>query len=140
TPRGDAFRRDSVAPGLGDVVARRGKVGMGESGHEIDSRGYARRRARAIASPRRSLRVTFAARGAGRDAMQAYRMLIDGEWVDAQSKRTFDAMTPATDGVRAKCPDAAAADVDKAVQAARRAFEGWREVTAQERGRILFRL
>ena len=41
----------------------------------------------------------------------------------------------------AKCPDAGAADVDRAVKAARRAFdEGWRDTTAQERGRILFRL
>ena len=72
--------------------------------------------------------------------MQAYRMLIDGEWVDAKSGKTFDVMNPASDEVIAKVPDAQAADVDRAVQAARRAFEGWREVTAQERGRILFRL
>jgi betaine-aldehyde dehydrogenase len=41
----------------------------------------------------------------------------------------------------ARVPDAGAADVDRAVKAARRAFdEGWRDVTAQERGRILLRL
>ncbi len=68
-------------------------------------------------------------------------MLIDGERVQAASGRTFDVMNPATGEVMARVPDAQAADVDRAVKAARRAFdEGWREVTAQERGRILFRL
>jgi len=68
-------------------------------------------------------------------------MLIDGERVPAASGRTFDVMNPATGEVMARVPDAQAADVDRAVKAARRAFdEGWREVTAQERGRILFRL
>jgi betaine-aldehyde dehydrogenase len=73
--------------------------------------------------------------------MQAYQMYIDGQWVDAASGRAFDAMNPATGEVLTRVPDAAAADVDKAVRAARRAFdEGWRDVTAQERGRVLFRL
>jgi len=50
-------------------------------------------------------------------------------------------MNPATDEVMAKVPEAGAADVDRAVKAARKAFDGgWRDVTAQERGRILFRL
>jgi betaine-aldehyde dehydrogenase len=73
--------------------------------------------------------------------MESYRMLIDGEWVDAKSGKAFDVMNPATDEVLARAPDAGAADVDRAVAAARRAFDGgWRDVTAQERGRILFRL
>jgi betaine-aldehyde dehydrogenase len=68
-------------------------------------------------------------------------MLIDGERVQAASGRTFDVMNPATAEVMARVPDAQAADVDRAAKAARRAFdEGWRDVTAQERGRILFRL
>jgi betaine-aldehyde dehydrogenase len=50
-------------------------------------------------------------------------------------------VNPATGEVMAKCPEAGAADVDRAVRAARRAFdEGWRDVTGQERGRILLRL
>jgi betaine-aldehyde dehydrogenase len=73
--------------------------------------------------------------------MNDYRMLIDGEWVAASSGRTFKVMNPATGEAMAEAPDAQAADVDRAVAAARRAFdEGWRDVTAQERGRILFRL
>ena len=73
--------------------------------------------------------------------MTPYRMLIDGEWVAAASGRTLEVMDPATGEVMATVPDAQAEDVDRAVKAARRAFdEGWRDVTAQERGRILFRL
>jgi betaine-aldehyde dehydrogenase len=73
--------------------------------------------------------------------MTPYRMLIDGEWVAAASGRTLEVMDPATGKAMATVPDAQAEDVDRAVRAARRAFEeGWRDVTAQERGRILFRL
>jgi betaine-aldehyde dehydrogenase len=73
--------------------------------------------------------------------MTPYRMLIDGEWVAAASGRTFEVVDPATGQPVATVPDAQAEDVDRAVRAARRAFEeGWRDVTAQERGRILFRL
>jgi len=73
--------------------------------------------------------------------MKAYSMLIDGEWVGATSGKTFNVINPATTEVIARVPDAGPADVDRAVQAARRAFEGpWRETTAQERGRILLRL
>jgi betaine-aldehyde dehydrogenase len=73
--------------------------------------------------------------------MHAYRMLIDGEWVEARSGRTFQVMNPATAEPMAAMPDAGAEDVDRAVKAARRAFDGgWRDATAQERGRVLFRL
>jgi betaine-aldehyde dehydrogenase len=72
--------------------------------------------------------------------MHAYRMLVDGEWVEARSGRTFAVMNPATGEPMATVPDAAAEDVDGAVKAARRAFDGWRDTTAQERGRVLFRL
>ncbi|HET7291117.1 MAG TPA: aldehyde dehydrogenase family protein [Vicinamibacteria bacterium] len=72
--------------------------------------------------------------------MKTYAMLIDGAFVAAASGKTFDVMNPATDEVIAKVPDAGPQDVDAAVKAARRAFESWRDVTAQERGRILLRL
>ena len=74
--------------------------------------------------------------------MKTYPMLVDGAFVAADSGRTFAVMNPATGEVMARVPEADAADVDKAVGAARRAFDdgGWRDVTAQERGRILFRL
>jgi betaine-aldehyde dehydrogenase len=68
-------------------------------------------------------------------------MLIDGAWVEAVSARYFDVFDPATGDVLARVPDGGPEDVDHAVAAARRAFEGgWRDATAQERGRVLFRL
>jgi betaine-aldehyde dehydrogenase len=70
-----------------------------------------------------------------------YQMYIDGKFVDAASGKTFDVYDPATEGVIATCPAGDASDIDRAAQAANRAFhDGWRTVTAQERGRILFRL
>ncbi len=72
--------------------------------------------------------------------MKTYAMLIDGAFVPAKSGKSFDVMNPASDQVIAKVPEAGKADVDRAVKAARRAFESWRDVTAQERGRILLRL
>ena len=73
--------------------------------------------------------------------MSTYRMLIDGAWVEAVSAKYFEVFDPATGDVLAQVPDGGPEDVDHAVAAARRAFEGgWRDATAQERGRVLFRL
>ncbi|MGE0454823.1 MAG: aldehyde dehydrogenase family protein [Vicinamibacteria bacterium] len=72
--------------------------------------------------------------------MKAYQMLIDGAFVGAASGRQFDVRDPASGEVIARVAEAGAEDVDQAVAAARRAFSTFREVTAQERGRILFRL
>src|SRR6476659_11492107 len=85
---------------------------------------------------------TATARGKTRKSeVASYQMYIDGKFVDAKSGKTFDVYDPSTEGVIAKCPAAGADDVDRAVKAAHRAFyEGWRNVTAQERGRVLFRL
>src|SRR3954447_3021168 len=70
-----------------------------------------------------------------------YQMYIDGKFVSAASGQTFEVFDPATEEVLATCPAGDASDVDRAVQAATRAFyNGWRAVPAQERGRILFRL
>jgi betaine-aldehyde dehydrogenase len=69
-------------------------------------------------------------------------LFIDGRFCDARSTRTIDVLNPATREVLARVPDGSAEDIDAAVAAARRAFESepWKSVTAQERGRILFRL
>jgi betaine-aldehyde dehydrogenase len=72
--------------------------------------------------------------------MKTYDMYINGEFTKGASGKTFDVMNPATGEVLAKAQDGQAADVDRAVRAARAAFETWRDVTAQERGRILLRL
>ena len=67
-------------------------------------------------------------------------MLIDGEWVAARSGRTFPTLDPSSGETIAAVPEAGPEDVDLAVRAARRAFASWRDTTAQERGRVLFRL
>ena len=74
--------------------------------------------------------------------MTDYRLYIDGAFRDAASNRWTDVIEPATQEVIAQVPDGDATDIDHAVRAARRAFESgpWRDTTAQERGRILFRL
>ena len=73
--------------------------------------------------------------------MTAYKMYIDGKFVAAASKKTFDVFDPATEEVIATCPAGDARDVDRAVEAAKKAFYGgWRGTSAQERGRILLRL
>jgi len=73
--------------------------------------------------------------------VRTYQMLIEGEWVESASKKTFPVYDPSTEEVIAQVPDANKEDVDRAVAAARKAFEsGWGQTTAQERGRILFRL
>src|SRR5688572_15058064 len=72
--------------------------------------------------------------------MQIRKLFIDGEWSTSHSTRVIDVLDPATCVTLAQVPDADRTDVDRAVQAARRAFESFRETTAQERGRILFRI
>jgi betaine-aldehyde dehydrogenase len=74
-------------------------------------------------------------------SIASYQMYIGGQWVAATSGKTMDVLDPSTEAVIAKVPAAGAADIDKAVQAARAAFTGgWKDATAQERGRVLLRL
>src|SRR6202023_276610 len=68
-------------------------------------------------------------------------LLIDGQRVPSASGRTFETLNPATEEVIAEVADGNEVDVDRAVAAARRAFEGpWRTMRASERGQILLRL
>jgi len=71
------------------------------------------------------------------DQHQAY---IGGKWVGAA--KTFPVYDPSTEEVIAEVADCGPAEVDRAVSAARAAFDtdGWPQTTAQERGRVLFRL
>ena len=70
------------------------------------------------------------------------RMFIGGEWVEALSGRTFDSVDPYTGQVWAQVPEAGPADVDRAVSAARAAFdEGpWPRLPGVERARVMRRL
>ena len=71
-----------------------------------------------------------------------YRMLIDGEWVAAADGATFDSYNPASGEVWARVPEATAADVERAVEAADRACydSPWARMSATERGHCLRRL
>ena len=70
-----------------------------------------------------------------------YQLFIDGQWMDAISGKTFTTPNPATGENLAEVSEADKADIDKAVNAARRAFEGkWSKMSARDRGRILYKL
>src|ERR1700680_975864 len=69
-------------------------------------------------------------------------MYINGEWVESRSGKVFPVFDPSSEQVIAEVPEADERDVNAAVSAARVAFDSgpWPATTAQERGRILFRL
>src|SRR5262244_3393146 len=68
-------------------------------------------------------------------------MLIDGQWVDAASGKRFETRNPATGELLATVAEGDKEDIDRAVAAARRAFEGpWSKVKPFERQAILLRL
>src|SRR5262245_16374276 len=68
-------------------------------------------------------------------------MLIDGKWVPAVSGKTFETVNPCTGDVIAQVAEGDKADVDRAVAAARKAFNGdWSKVSAAQRGQMLHRL
>src|SRR5277367_3571700 len=69
-------------------------------------------------------------------------IFINGQFVENASGNWIPVYDPSTEEVIAETPDASVAEVDKAIDAARYAFDegGWPQTTAQERGRILFRI
>ena len=74
--------------------------------------------------------------------LKNYQMYINGEWLAAQSGKTFESINPSDGKPWAVIPEADEADVDVAVKAAHRAFtEGpWSTMTATERGKLIHRL
>ncbi len=72
----------------------------------------------------------------------ARKMFIDGNWVNAASGKTFPTYNPATGEVMANLAEGDREDIDRAVKAARKAFEGgaWPAMTASERGRLVWKL
>jgi acyl-CoA reductase-like NAD-dependent aldehyde dehydrogenase len=70
------------------------------------------------------------------------RLFIGGEWQDAASGETFEVIDPARAEVLTEVAEAGVEDVDRAVRAARDAFEGgeWREMSPRARGRLLWKL
>src|SRR3984893_2462604 len=74
--------------------------------------------------------------------VRAYKNFVNGEWVAGSSGETFPVYDPSTEEVIAQVASSNAADVDRAVKAARAAFDSgpWGQTNAVERGRILFKL
>ena len=70
------------------------------------------------------------------------KLLIGGQWVDAASGKTFPVQNPATGEVIAHVAEGDRQDIDRAVKAARRAFESgaWPRLTPSERGRLVWKL
>jgi len=70
------------------------------------------------------------------------KMLINGNWVDAVSGKTFPTYDPSTGEVLATVTEGDRADIDLAVKAARNAFDTgpWRKMSASERGRLIWKL
>src|SRR5512132_1704844 len=70
---------------------------------------------------------------------RTFQNFICGEWLDAASGETFESTSPATGELIGVFPRSGAEDVDRAVAAAREAYEEWRLVPAPARGEILYR-
>ncbi|HZC04613.1 MAG TPA: aldehyde dehydrogenase family protein [Ktedonobacterales bacterium] len=73
---------------------------------------------------------------------QPVKMLIGGQWVAAASGKTFETFNPATGRVLAQVAEGDAEDINRAVAAARKAFESgpWPKMTPSQRGRLLWRV
>ena len=67
------------------------------------------------------------------------QLLIDGQWQDAADGRTLPVFNPATGAEIGRVAHAGIADLDRALAAAQKGFEAWRDVPAIERGRIMRR-
>ena len=65
---------------------------------------------------------------------------VDGSWVESSAKSTFETISPWDGRVIAEVASGDAADVDRAAQAAKHAFPGWRDLPAKERKRLLHRV
>src|ERR1700722_6599932 len=74
--------------------------------------------------------------------ISATKLLINGQWVSSASGKTFPTINPSTGQVITQVAEADAPDVDKAVSAARAAFEkgAWRKMSASQRGILMYKL
>src|SRR6202035_977978 len=72
------------------------------------------------------------------------RLLIDGEWLEAASGKSFETFNPATEESLGSVARGASEDIDLAVAAARRCFDDersdWRRMTPSERGKVIHRI
>jgi 1-pyrroline dehydrogenase len=73
-------------------------------------------------------------------AVTKHQNFVGGEWVDATGGETMEVLNPATGETIAEVPRSSAADVDRAVQAAKKALPEWLETTPGERAEMLLKL
>jgi len=73
---------------------------------------------------------------------QPIKMLVGGQWVEAASGKAFETLNPATGEVLARVAEGDSEDIQRAVGAARKAFESgpWPRLTPSQRGRLLLKL
>src|SRR5580698_8467239 len=75
------------------------------------------------------------------DLKQSYGLFIDGKFTDTADGRPFKTISPATEEVLAEVTEAGPADVDRAVVAARKAYEQtWSRMAGKDRSKYLFRI
>ncbi|MER6716204.1 MULTISPECIES: aldehyde dehydrogenase family protein [unclassified Streptomyces] len=74
------------------------------------------------------------------DIAPSYGLFIDGEFVEAADGKVFKTVSPSTEEVLSEIAQAGSEDVDRAVKAARRAFEKWSALPGPERAKYLFRI
>src|SRR5262245_62559078 len=73
--------------------------------------------------------------------MTTFKNFIGGKWVAAKSGKTFSDKNPANlEDIVGEFPSSDASDVDAAVAAAKKAFDGWRLTPAPKRGELLFKV
>ncbi|MBC9717751.1 aldehyde dehydrogenase family protein [Streptomyces sp. TRM66268-LWL] len=74
------------------------------------------------------------------DIAPSYGLFIDGEFTEAADGKVFKTVSPSTEEVLSEVARAGAEDVDRAVKAARKAFDKWSALPGAERGKYLFRI
>jgi aldehyde dehydrogenase (NAD+) len=74
------------------------------------------------------------------DLAPSYGLFIDGEFAEAADGTVFKTVSPSSEEVLAEVARAGEADVDRAVKAARKAFQSWGALPGAERGKYLFRI
>jgi aldehyde dehydrogenase (NAD+) len=74
------------------------------------------------------------------DIAPSYGLFIDGEFTEAADGKVFKTVSPSTEEVLSEIAQAGEADVDRAVKAARKAFEKWSALPGTERAKYLFRI
>src|SRR5208337_1649124 len=116
------------------VMGRSGRLHGGACGYRLSLTQFASARRKTMATATSAIEPNV--------KISAAKLLINNKWVDAASGKTFPTINPSTGEVIAHVAEADAADVDKAVAAARAAFDrgAWRKMSAAGRGVLMNKL